>query len=138
LLLKIISEDDVGRFYPIFAGIKLLMNRVLYNVTCSVDPEIHEEWLDWMMFKHIPDVMNTGMFLENRICRIHEYEDNGVTYAIQYVARHQKDLNEYMERFAPALQKEHADKYGSRVAAFRTTLEIVHEIREPYPSVNPN
>lgn len=114
------------------------MNRVLYNVTCSVDAEIHEEWLDWMMFKHIPDVMNTGMFLENRVCRIHEFEENGVTYAIQYVARNQKDLDEYMEQFAPALQKEHADKYGSRVAAFRTTLEIVHEIRSPFPTVNPN
>lgn len=137
-LLKIISEDDVVCFYPIFAPIKSPMNRVLYNVTCSVDSEIHEEWLDWMMFKHIPDVMNTGMFLENRVCRIHEYEENGVTYAIQYVARSQSDLNEYMEEFAPTLQKEHADKYGSRVAAFRTTLEIVHEIRSPFPSVNPN
>jgi hypothetical protein len=114
------------------------MNRVLYNVTCSVDADVHQEWLDWMIQKHIPDVMNTGMFLENRVCRIHEYEENGVTYAIQYVARSQKDLNEYMEQFAPALQKEHSDKYGSRVAAFRTTLEIVHEVRSPFPAVNPN
>jgi hypothetical protein len=129
---------DVAHLWTIFVRIKSNMNRVLYNVTCSVDPEIHEEWLNWMVNKHIPDVMNTGMFLENRICRIHEYEENGVTYAIQYVARNQNDLNEYMEQFAPALQKEHADKYGSHVAAFRTTLEIVHEIRSPFPSVNPN
>ncbi len=114
------------------------MNRILYNVTCSVDPEIHEEWLDWMMFKHIPDVMNTGMFLENRVCRIHEFEDNGVTYAIQYVARSQKDLDEYMQQFAPTLQQEHTERYGAKVAAFRTTLEILHEIRSPFPTVNPN
>lgn len=114
------------------------MNRVLYNVTCSVDPDIHEEWLDWMMFTHIPDVMNTGMFLENRICRIHEYEENGVTYAIQYVARSQKDLNEYMEQYAPTLQQKHTSKYGSKVAAFRTVLEIVHEIRSPFPGVSAN
>ncbi len=125
-------------FLAIFAAIKHPMNQVLYNVTCSVDSTIHEQWLDWMMFKHIPDVMNTGLFLENRICRIHEFEENGVTYAIQYLARNQHDLNEYMQQFAPALQKEHADKFGSSVAAFRTTLEIIHEIRAPYPAVNPN
>ena len=54
------------------------------------------------------------------------------------VEKDEIDENEYMEQFAPALQKEHSDKYGSRVAAFRTTLEIVHEVRSPFPSVNPN
>jgi len=114
------------------------MNRVLYNVTCSVDPEIHEEWLDWMMFKHIPDVMNTGMFLENRVCRIHEFEENGVTYAVQYIARNQNDLDNYMRQFSPALQQEHTNRFGTQVSAFRTTLEIVHEMRPPFPSLNPN
>jgi hypothetical protein len=132
----LISEDP--QLYVIFATANWTMNRILYNVTCSVDSEIHEEWLDWMMSKHIPDVMNTGMFLENRVCRIHEYEDNGVTYAIQYVARNQKDLDEYMQQFAPMLQQDHAERYGSKVAAFRTTLEILHEIRSPFPTVNPN
>lgn len=114
------------------------MNRVLYNVTCSVDPEIHEEWLDWMMFEHIPDVMKTGLFLENRICRIKEYEENGVTYAVQYTCRNQPDLDRYMREYAPSLQKKHADKYGNRVAAFRTVLEIVHESKAPFADVYPN
>jgi hypothetical protein len=114
------------------------MNRVLYNVTCSVDPEIHEEWLDWMMFSHIPDVMKTGLFLENRICRIREYEENGVTYAIQYTCRSQHDLDRYMRDYAPALQQHHTQKYGDRVAAFRTVLEIVHESKAPFADVYPN
>jgi hypothetical protein len=33
---------------------------ILYNVTVSVDPEIHDEWLAWMKSKHIPDVLATG------------------------------------------------------------------------------
>jgi hypothetical protein len=114
------------------------MNRIMYNVTCSVDPEIHEEWLDWMMFKHIPEVMATGMFLENRICRIHEYEDNGVTYAIQYICKSKADLDKYQRDFAPLLQKDHSDRYGNRVAAFRTVLEILHESKAPFVDVYPN
>ena len=115
-----------------------VMNRVLYNVTCSVDKEIHEAWLDWMMFIHIPEVMATGFFLENRICRIHEYEENGVTYAVQYICKSKVDLDVYMKEHAPALQQKHADKYGTRVAAFRTVLEILHEFKTPYVDVFPN
>ena len=114
------------------------MNRVLYNVTCSVDVAIHEEWLDWMMFVHIPRVMKTGFFLENRICRIHEFEENGITYAIQYICRSKADLEIYQNDFSPELQKEHTDKYGDRVVAFRTVLEIVHEQKAPFVDVYPN
>ena len=40
---------------------------IIYNVTVSlVDQTIHEEWLNWMKTKHIPDVMNTGCFLSNK------------------------------------------------------------------------
>ncbi|MFM7309609.1 MAG: DUF4286 family protein [Flavobacteriales bacterium] len=108
------------------------MNRVLYNVTCSVDPEVHEEWLDWMMFKHIPDVMKTGFFIDNRICRIPEYEENGVTYAIQYTCKNRNELNRYFESEAPRLQQEHASRYGAKVSAFRTVLEILHEYQSPF------
>jgi len=114
------------------------MNRVLYNVTCSVDKDIHEEWLDWMMFIHIPEVMATGFFLENRICRIHEYEENGVTYAVQYICKSKADLEEYMKEWGPVLQQRHLDKYENRVVAFRTVLEILHEFKTPFVDVFPN
>lgn len=103
-----------------------------------MDPDIHEEWLDWMMFTHIPEVMATGYFLENRVCRVHEYEDNGITYAVQYIAKSQQDLDEYMKSEANELRQKHTDKYGTRVAAFRTVLEILHEFKTPFADVSPN
>jgi Domain of unknown function (DUF4286) len=115
-----------------------VMNRVLYNVTCSVDPDIHEEWLDWMMFSHIPDVMKTGFFIDNRICRIPEYEENGVTYAIQYTCKNRQELERYFKQDAPRLQQDHASKYGTRVSAFRTVLEILHEYQAPFNEPNRN
>lgn len=114
------------------------MNRLMYNVTCSVDAEIHEEWLDWMKFVHIPEVMKTGFFLENKILRIHEMEENGITYAVQYICKTRADFDIYQKEYAPALQKDHSDRYGSRVAAFRTLLEIIHEHKAPFVDVNPN
>jgi len=76
---------------------------------------------------HIPDVMNTGKFLQNRILRVHGEEENGVTYAVQYTAAHRGDLDDYFTEHAPRLQKEHVDKYGNRAVAFRTILEVLHE-----------
>lgn len=106
------------------------MNKVIYNVTVSVDESVHLAWLQWMKEEHIPDVMRTGLFLSHRICRVHAFEEGGVTYAIQYVCASQADLDRYQQECAPALQKDHQDKFGGQTAAFRTLLEILHESEE--------
>ena len=43
---------------------------IIYNVTVSIDQSIHEDWLQWMKEIHIPEVMETGFFLENKVCRL--------------------------------------------------------------------
>lgn len=102
---------------------------ILYNVTVSIDPEIHEEWLHWMKTKHIPDVMATGCFIESRISRVHAEEEGGMTFAIGYVAPSQEKMDEYTMKHASVLQQEHAQKYSGRFAAFRTMLTILEEFR---------
>ena len=96
----------------------------IYNVTVTLEKEIHDEWLKWMKEVHIPDVMHTGIFIENKICKLIT-EESETTYAIQYTFRKMDDLNQYQKEFAPKLQKEHSDKFKDKFAAFRTVLEIV-------------
>ena len=36
---------------------------LLYNVTITVDLDVHDDWVQWMRDTHIPDVMSTGMFI---------------------------------------------------------------------------
>ena len=103
---------------------------ILYNVTVCIDERIHQEWLDWMRNTHIPDVLETGCFIEGRISRVHGEEDGGMTFAISYVAPSQEKYDEYLEKFAAALQKEHSDRYEGRFAAFRTLLTILEEYRK--------
>lgn len=100
---------------------------VIYNVTVIIEEDVEQEWLQWMKEKHIPDVMNTGYFLENKICRILAEADGGISYAVQYSCTSMADLDEYQEKHAPALQKEHTEKYNGKFAAFRTLLEVVHQ-----------
>lgn len=103
---------------------------ILYNVTVSIDPEIEQEWLSWMRTTHIPDVMNTGCFKESRISRVHGEEQGGKTYAISYVCPSQEIYDEYQQKHAPALQKDHTDRYSGRFAAFRTMLTILEEFNQ--------
>ena len=99
---------------------------ILYNVTVNIEPEIEADWLHWMKNKHIPDVLNTGYFVENKLFKLlHEPENPGCTYSVQYFARTIQDINGYLQNEAPRLQGEHLDRYGRQFVAFRTLLEEV-------------
>ena len=98
---------------------------IIYNVTVNIENDVKEEWLKWMKEKHIPDVMATGYFLENKICKVLVDEEQGTTFSIQYTCRNMNDLEEYQKIHAPGLQKEHTDKYANKFVAFRTLLEVL-------------
>ncbi len=100
---------------------------VIYNVTISIDYEIHNDWLNWMISQHIPDVMNTGFFLDYKLSKIIGEEQGGASYSIMYTAKDMAALNTYQAMHAPALQKEHTERYQGKFAAFRTLLEVVDD-----------
>lgn len=98
---------------------------ILYNVTVKVDVEVHQQWLEWMRLKHIPEVMATGKFSEFRICRLLHEEPDGVTYAVQYFSPDLETLQRYQQEDAQRLQEEHAMLFSGRYAAFRTAMEVL-------------
>ncbi len=97
---------------------------IIYNVTINIENDVREEWLQWMKQKHIPDVMATGYFTENKICKVLVDEEQGTTYSIQYTCANLKDLEDYRREHAPRLQKEVSDKYANKFVAFRTVMEV--------------
>ncbi|MEO6693828.1 MAG: DUF4286 family protein [Ignavibacteria bacterium] len=96
---------------------------ILYNVTVNVDDSVHNEWLEWMKNVHIPEVLATGLFIENRIFKIITEEGNENTYSIQYFLKSMEDYDKYQKDFAPKLQQEHMNKYKDKFVAFRTLME---------------
>ncbi len=75
---------------------------------------------------HIPDVMATGFFLENRFAKVLLVEeDGGVSYSVQYVCKNMADLQAYHGSHAPRLQADMKEKYEGKFVAFRTVLETV-------------
>lgn len=98
---------------------------IIYNVTINIEKDVHDEWLHWMKTKHIPDVMETGYFIEQKLCKVLVDEEQGITYSFQYTAKNMEDLQEYLDNHAPRLRKDVNDKYANKFVAFRTLLEVI-------------
>jgi Domain of unknown function (DUF4286) len=99
---------------------------IVYNITVNIDNDRAEDWLTWMRDVHIPDVMKTGCFLENRIFRVLADEDSGgKTYSVQYYCNSMKEFEQYESDFAAALRADHAQRYKDKFVAFRTFLEVI-------------
>ena len=97
---------------------------IIYNVTVKVDSEIQADWLEWMQSVHIPNVMDSGCFTGYDIMRLrYPKDDEGKTFAFQYYCADMEQLEKYHRDYATELQREHSEKFGSGVAAFRTILE---------------
>lgn len=98
----------------------------IYNVTVKVELERTNEWLHWMKQEHIPKVMETGYFQDYKLCRLlDDAELDGVTFVIQYTCLNLEDFLIYTTEEAPALQKQHIEKFGADAIAFRTIMELL-------------
>ena len=100
---------------------------IIYNVTCNVETQIAEEWMNWMKEIHIPEVMKCGIFTVCQINKVLISNEEGETFAVQYSCPTMKDLHNYQVNFSTSLQKKHSDRYGTKVVAFRTLLEVIEK-----------
>jgi len=101
---------------------------ILYNVTVKIMTQFREDWEKWMRETHIPEVMDTGLFVEYKMSRIlGEDENEGVTFAIQYLTPSMEKFREYEENHAKRLQADHTQRYTNKYVAFRTIMEVVQQ-----------
>ena len=98
---------------------------LLYNVTIILEDAAAEEWLQYMNEYHIPEVMATGKFVSNRLLRILDSPNEGITYCSQYVVESLADYEDYQQNYAPALQADLQQKFENRFVAFRTLMEFI-------------
>ena len=97
---------------------------IVYNITIKIDRAIEKEWLEWQFNEHIPEIMNTGMFLNYNFYRLLEQDDSeGLTFVLQYHAATIENYNTYISKFAPALREKANRRWKDGFIAFRTIME---------------
>jgi len=101
----------------------------IYNVTCHVEEHILEDWLEWMQEVHLPEVMATNKFRSYKMMKLDpiDHHDTGHSFAIQYRAESRELYSKYVSEDGPGLKAKTIARYGDKVAAFRTTMEIISE-----------
>jgi hypothetical protein len=98
---------------------------LLYNVTIIIEEAAAEEWLQYMNEIHIPEVMATGKFVSNRLLKILDSPNEGVSFCSQYVLENLVDYEDYQQNYAPKLQADLQQKFENKFVAFRTLMEFI-------------
>lgn len=100
------------------------MNYV-YEVSIAVKKEKWQEWRDWMIEVHIPDVMNTGVFLSCELARITDpLQEEVMQFRITYLASSPEAIANYRSTLSPALQVHHNELFGDYAKGSRRELFI--------------
>lgn len=101
---------------------------IYYNETYHVQEDILEEWIQWMVKTHLPNILRTGYFTQGRLLRIKSEQDQGgYSFAVQLVASSQSILEEYKSKEERQFQQTHLQKYADKALIFRTELQLVCE-----------
>lgn len=98
---------------------------LLYNVTLIIEEVSAAAWLQWMQEEHIPEVMATGLFVSNRLLKVIDSPNEGVTYCSQYVVQTIEDYETYQLKHADALSVELNNRFKDKYVSFTTVMEYV-------------
>lgn len=107
---------------------------IIYNVTINIDDSVHDQWLNWMQEKHIPEMLATGKFSSARMVKVLIIEEmGGTTYSVQFATDSKDTLDKYYIEDAPQLREESHRLFGDKMMTFRTELEVLSEF---WPNAN--
>ena len=104
---------------------------IIYSVTITIEASIESEWVDWMTGVHVPDVLRTGCFSECRMAKVLGSEGEEPSYVLQYQCPSLEEYHRYRDNFAPALQKDHSDRFAGKFRGSRQVLEEVARVESP-------
>jgi hypothetical protein len=99
---------------------------IVFNVTTKVDKAIADEWLQWILQVHAPQIILTRCFTHFKVLQLLEVDDaEGPTYAIQYFADTLAGYERYLYEFAAHFSNQSLSKWNHRVMDFGTVMKVV-------------
>tara|TARA_B100001939_G_scaffold221778_1_gene190850 strand:- start:331 stop:639 length:309 start_codon:yes stop_codon:yes gene_type:complete len=98
---------------------------IIYNVTVTLNENVHSSWLEWLRQEHIPEVLSTRLFKKAVLSRI--ISNKEFTYTIAYYAENSSKLESYKKNYSNRLRQKSFEKFGESAFSFRTELELIDE-----------
>lgn len=101
---------------------------ILYNVTAIVDDSIHLDWQQWMQNVHIGEVMSSGCFVSNRLLRVVDSPNEGVTFCIQYIAESMDNYRVYQREYLGRSERPYPEHFQNKFVTFPTVMEFIDSV----------
>lgn len=100
---------------------------IIYNITTLVSWAVHDDWKDWMIKEHIPQMIATQLFTHHRMVRLLEVnEDDGPTYALQLYVSNLTNFNLYREKHLDEFERKQKHAFGNQAVSFASLMEVIN------------
>lgn len=93
---------------------------IIYEITAIVREDLIEEYEKYMRERHIPDLLETGFFARAFFTRSEAHR-----YRVQYHARDEKSLDEYLQTKAGFLRNHFLENFPEGIELSRENWEIL-------------
>lgn len=98
---------------------------LLYNVTLIVEEISAAECINWIQETYIPSITKSKLFVSERLLKVIDSPNEGVTYCMQFVAENKEDYQKYIEEVAPQLEAQLNTKFANKFLSFSTLMEFL-------------
>lgn len=93
---------------------------ISYEVTVDVSPELVDQYIAFMLIRHIPDVMATGCF-----SRAEFGQAGDSRFRQRYLAFSREDLDRYLAEHAVRLREDFARHFPAGTALTREVWDLI-------------
>ena len=98
---------------------------ILYNITVIIDEEIEADWLKWINTVFIPDALSSNLLVSNRLLKVLDSPNEGVTYCLQFIADSVQNYKKFADSHATALLNTHTQEFRNKSVFFSTAMEFI-------------
>ncbi|MDR1699320.1 MAG: DUF4286 family protein [Prevotellaceae bacterium] len=99
---------------------------IIFNTTYCVPETIFGKWNTWLQEIYIPRMLETGYFIEPRVCKIlNPAEDSDHSYSVQFSTENEESLLAWNEEFGEEFKNNFTGTFGNEVLYFSTLLEVL-------------
>ncbi|SEM02673.1 protein of unknown function [bacterium A37T11] len=97
----------------------------LFNVTFIADKHIGKELESWLLNTHLPIVKATGLFISERLLRVLNPQNDGITYCLQFIAENEDHILLYKQEFMSAVHQKAQEEFTERLFLIESLMEFV-------------
>jgi len=97
----------------------------IYQVSCTVQAEIADDWQKLYLEKHLKDVFNTGCFVKYTFKKELSDSKEMITFVSEFHYESQADFDRYNANYAAALKKDVQDLFEGKYSCERSYYEVL-------------